>query len=210
MKIFSMFTEDPSVNQQKLRASFFVNCLLFVFLLSPVSADEPVTLRIMSFNLWVGGVQAGQALSQSADVMKLADVIDVQETQHESVDNSVAMARELGWHHFAQEGKKAVISRHPITGHTPDKSGVFIEVTPTLRICVFNVHFPASPYQPYQLLKIPYGEAPFISTESEAIDWARRSRGKPLQRMLDELVVVRDAGIPVFVTGDFNEPSYLD
>ncbi len=28
--------------------------------------------------------------------------------------------------------------------------------------------------------------------------------------MLHELSIVRDRGIPTFVTGDFNEPSYLD
>ncbi len=185
-------------------------CFLSIYVSTAVLAEDPVTLRVMSFNLWVGGVQAGQELSQSAAVMKLADVIGVQETHDASGDNSVKISKELGWHHFAQGGRTAVISRYPITGHTPAKWGVFIEVSPTLTICLFNVHFPAAPYQPYQLLNIPYGEAPFISTEAAAIDWAKRSRGEPLQRMLAELVEVRDQGVPVFVTGDFNEPSHLD
>jgi exonuclease III len=164
----------------------------------------------MSFNIWVGGVKAGQPLSQTAEVMKLADVIGVQETHEDEIDNSVEVAKQLGWHHFPQGGNKAVISRFPITGHTPKKTGVFIELTPDQQICLFNVHFPASPYQPYQLLNIEYGDAPFIKTEREAIDWARRSRGEQLIRMLVELSQVRDRGIPTFVTGDFNEPSHLD
>jgi exodeoxyribonuclease III len=32
------------------------------------------------------------------------------------------------------------------------------------RLYVFNIHLGASPYQPYQLLGIPYGNAPFLET----------------------------------------------
>jgi len=210
-----LFMQGPQgkVRVPAFSEKFWCTILLcfFSFIASHgVLADEPVTLRIMSFNLWVGGVQAGQELSQSAAVMKLADVIGMQETHDAAGDNSIKIAKEVGWHHFAQGGRTAVISRYPITGFTPAKWGVFIEVSPTLTVCLFNVHFPAAPYQPYQLLNIPYGQAPFISTEAEAIDWAQRSRGGPLQRMLTELVEVRDTGLPVFVTGDFNEPSHLD
>ncbi len=176
-----------------------------------VFATEPTALRVMTFNILHGGTERGQPLSQSAEVMKLADVVGIQETHAEQTDNSVKLAKLLGWHHFQQGGKTAVVSRYPITGHTPNRWGVYIKVAGDLTVCLFNVHFPASPYQPYQLLGIPYGDdVPFIKTESEAIDWANRSRGAELGRMLKELSVVHERGTPIFVTGDFNEPSFQD
>ena len=184
-------------------------CLLFV-VGAPSFGNETSSFRLMSFNILHGGVERGQPLSQTAEVMKLADIVGVQETHDDEIDNSVKLAKQLGWHHFQQGGNKAVISRFPISGHTPKKTGVFIELTDGQQICLFNAHFPAAPYQPYQLLDIEYGDAPFIKTEREAIDWARRSRGSQLAQVLVELSQVRDREIPTFVTGDFNEPSHLD
>ena len=185
--------------------------LLMLAIAETASATEPIAFRLMTFNILHGGIERGQPLSQSVEVMKLADIVGLQETHAESTDNSLQLAQQLGWHHFPQGGKTAVVSRFPIIGHTPRRWGVYIQVATDLTICLFNVHFPASPYQPYQLLEIPYGDdVPFIETESEAIDWANRSRGSELRRMLAELSVVRDQGVPVFVTGDFNEPSHLD
>ena len=168
------------------------------------------TLKVMSFNLWRGGVRAGQPLSQSAEVMRHADVIGVQETHDGERDSSREIASILGWHHFDQGGRTAVISRFPIARATPGRWGVFVKLNDADEICVVNCHLAASPYQPYQLLGIPYGQAPFIRTELEAIAWANRARGQQLDRMLSELATVRAAGSPFVVTGDFNEPSHLD
>ena len=143
------------------------------------TAAEPNSFRLMSFNIWVGGVKAGQPLSQTAKVMQLADVIGMQESNDESkVDNSIEIAKQLGWNRLSQGQGRTVISRFPITGHTPNKFGAFIQLADGQTICLFNIHLPASPYQPYQLLDIEYGDAPYIKTEQEAIDWAKRSRGK--------------------------------
>ena len=183
-----------------------------VFLLpTALNAGEPTTFRLMSFNIWVGGLKAGQPLTQTSKVMKLADVIGVQESVDDNkVDSTIEIARQLGWNRFSQGGGRTVISRFPIKGNTTNKFGVFIELAPEQTICLFNVHFPASPYQPYQLLDIEYNDTPFIKTEQEAIDWAKQSRGNELTQMLLELSEVRDRGIPTFVTGDFNEPSHSD
>ncbi len=185
--------------------------LLLALSFGSTNATEPISFRLMTFNILHGGVERGQPLSQTARAIKLADVVGLQETHNQEIDHSVELARLLGWHHFQQGGNTAVLSRYKITGHTPAKCGVYIELSSDLIICLFNVHFPASPYQPYQLLGIPYGDDdPFIKTEQEAIDWANRSRGSQLGQMLKELELVRERGIPVFVTGDFNEPSHLD
>lgn len=183
---------------------------LFICGVAGAGAELPTTFRLMSFNIWVGGVRGGQPPAQTAAVMKLADVVGVQETDFEQIDRSKEIADLLGWHHFHQGSANAVISRFPISGHTPHKHGVFIDLPGGKQICLFNVHFAHAPYQPYQLLEIPYEDGPFIKTEAEAIEWANRSRGEQVSGVLAELKMVRDQGVPVFVTGDFNEPSHQD
>ncbi|MCR9200287.1 MAG: endonuclease/exonuclease/phosphatase family protein [Planctomycetaceae bacterium] len=168
------------------------------------------TIKVMTFNIWRGGVRGGQPLSQSAEVMQHADIIGVQETYDGDTDSSAAIASMLRWHHFDQGGRTSVISRFPITRATPGRWGVFVKPEGADEVCVLNCHLAASPYQPYQLLRIPYGEAPFIRTELEAIAWANRARGRQLDRLLSELTVVKASGTPFVVTGDFNEPSHLD
>ena len=184
--------------------------LLILTSVRPGLAFDDNTLKVMSFNIWHGGNSGGQPLSQTANAMKLADVVGLQETHYDKSDSSVRLAKQLGWYHFQQGGRTAVVSRFPITGHTPNKWGVYIQLNEESQVCFFNCHLAAHPYQPYQLLKIPYGDAPFITTESEAIRWAEKSRGAALQRMLVEVAEVQARRIPCIITGDFNEPSHLD
>ena len=40
-----------------------------------------------------------------------------------------------------------------------------------------HAHLMHAPYQPYQLLNIPYADAPFIKTAGEAVAEARKARG---------------------------------
>ena len=75
---------------------------------------------------------------------------------------------------------------------------------------MFNVHLSHAPYQPYQLLKIPYADAPFIKTAEEAVSEARKARGGQVQSLLGDLKPALTKGQAVFLTGDFNEPSHLD
>lgn len=164
----------------------------------------------MSLNIWRGGTAGGQPLSQSADVMRHGDIIGVQETHAGERDSSLEIARQLGWHHFQQGGRTAVISRHRIVGATPKRWGGYVELREGIRICVFNCHLSASPYQPYQLMGIKYGDAPFVTSELEAIAWANRARGAQVDRLLQDVAKVKAQGMPFVITGDFNEPSHLD
>lgn len=194
-----------------MRIPFVLISILFATsVCASTCANEPVSFKVMSFNIWHGGSSGGQPLSKTADVMKLADIIGVQETHAEESDSSLILAGQLGWHHFQQGERTAVISKFPIVGQTLNRWGVFVQVTDSLKVCIFNCHFAAKPYQPYQLLDIPYGDAPFIKTEDEAILWANKSRGDAVRRMIAELKAVQATGIPCIVTGDFNEPSHLD
>ena len=170
----------------------------------------------MTFNIWVGGESGGQPLEQTAAVIKAAqaDVVGIQESrgaEHNGKrpDNGAAIARLLGWHYYDQGDGMGVLSRFRITGQTPKRWGVEF-ATLAGPAWLFNVHLAHAPYQPYQLLKIPYADAPFIDTAEEALDEAIKARYPAVKEMLTEVADVRPQRTPIFVTGDFNEPSALD
>jgi endonuclease/exonuclease/phosphatase family metal-dependent hydrolase len=121
------------------------------------------------------------------------------------------LANMLGWYYVDQENNTCgIISRYKITGHTPGKWGAAIELPDGRTVHVFNVHLPSTPYQPYQLLSIPYYGGSFISTAEEAIESARLSRGNQVDAMLAEVKEHAADSDVVFIVGDFNEPSHLD
>ncbi len=192
--------------------------ILWCVALSSGSAAEPVTLRVMTFNLWHGGDAGKQPLDQTVAVIKAAnaDIVGLQETAGNAPagqprpDRAKEIAAKLGWHYVDQGERTGIISRYKIAGTTPRKWGAKIELLSGGHAYLFNVHFAPAPYQPYQLLNIPYGNATFLKTADEAIAAAIAARGGQVRRMLGEVQAVLDEGAPIFVTGDFNEPSHLD
>jgi exodeoxyribonuclease-3 len=178
---------------------------------------KDIQLRVMSFNLWAGGDGGGQPLEQSARVIEMAkaDIVGFQETHglpltEPRPDNAKKLAQMLGWNYFDQGGRKAIISRYVIETNTPNKQGVTLLLPNNRRVFVFNVHFFHAPYQPYQLAGIPYAGGAFLKTEAELIDAAQKARGHEVELLLSELRIAVMSGLPVFLTGDFNEPSHLD
>jgi endonuclease/exonuclease/phosphatase family metal-dependent hydrolase len=185
----------------------------------PASAAraEAERVRVMTFNLWAGGDAGKQPLEKSVEVIKAAgaDLVGLQETAGSAEkdpppDNARKIAAALGWHYLDQGARTGVISRFPIVAPTPGKWGVTVELPSKRKVHLFNVHLAHAPYQPYQLLKIPYEGAPFLTTAEEAVEAARKSRGEQIRRALDEVGDAAMDGNPLFLTGDFNEPSHLD
>jgi endonuclease/exonuclease/phosphatase family metal-dependent hydrolase len=173
----------------------------------------------MTFNLWHGGDAGKQPLSQTAEVIRAAkaDIVGLQETGgYEKtkgagrLDHGRKLAEMLGWSYFDQGERTGILSRFPIVTNTPRKWGVTIRLPSGRAVRMFNVHLMHAPYQPYQLLNIPYADAPFIKTADEAVSEARKARGGQVERMLSELKPALAAREPVFLTGDFNEPSHQD
>lgn len=196
-------------------------------LIAPAARAE-TTLRVMSFNIWGGGANEGKGIEETVAAIRAAgaDIVGLQETRVEpdpctatdcvATGESVApaIAAALGWYHYDQAQQNealwanAVISRHPIGPASPNDLGVAIDVGGRT-VWLFNIHLDDEPYQPYQLLGIEYGPAPFISTQAEAVDWASRTRGPAMDLLAGDLQAA-DGAAAVFVTGDFNEPSGLD
>ena len=193
----------------------FVVLLVSVLLPLPLAAAE--SIRVMTFNIWHGGDAGKQPLSQTLEVIRAAkaDVVGLQETHGNkkngtSPDNGQKLAKMLGWNYFDQGERTAILTRFTIITNTPRKWGVSLRLPSGREAWMFNAHLMHAPYQPYQLLGIPYADAPFIKTAAEAVSEARQARGEQVGRLLAELKPALAAGQPVFLTGDFNEPSHQD
>lgn len=196
------------------------HCLFALLAVAAVGAGPaPEVVRVMSFNLWHGGDAGKQPLDRTVAVIKeaRADVVGLQETaglappgSKDRPDRAAQIAAKLGWHYLDQGDRTGVISRFKIGTPTPRKWGARLELPSGRRVYVFNAHLAATPYQPYQLLRIPYHDAPFLATADEAVKAARDARGAQVGRMLAEVKAVLPERLPVFATGDFNEPSHLD
>ena len=167
------------------------------------------SIRVMSFNLWHGGDAGKQPLSQTVEVIRAAgaDIAGLQETAGFEAgtgagipDHGRKVAGLLGWHYFDQGERTGIVSRFPIVANTPHRWGVTIRLPSGRQVQMFNVHFMHAPYQPYQLLKIPYANAPFIQSADEAVREARKARGGQVERLLRELKPALAAGGPVFLT----------
>lgn len=178
----------------------------------------PAVVRVMSFNLWHGGDAGKQPLDQTVAVIKesRADIVGLQETAglapegKPRPDRAAELAKRLAWQYLDQGGRTGILTRFKIVGVTPQKWGAKLEMPSGQQLHMFNAHLADSPYQPYQLLRIPYGGAPFLKTEEEAIRAACAARGGQIDRMLTEVKAILPDKLPVFLTGDFNEPSHLD
>ncbi|MDC0144658.1 endonuclease/exonuclease/phosphatase family protein [Verrucomicrobia bacterium] len=177
---------------------------------------EEESVRVMSYNIHRGGVvMLKQPLSQTAKAIQLAkaDIVGIQETRSPRGDKLEELAKLLGWNHDMGKGSQ-ILTRHEILESL--NSGVKIKLDSGKEAYVFNLHLPSHPYQPYQLLGIRpkwhkhTNDITFIKTEAEAIEWAKKARGRELSKLLRLIRSIPDKQAPIFVVGDFNEPSHLD
>jgi len=197
-----------------------------VLLAQPLLADT--TLRVMSYNVWGGGANDGKGIDETVAVLRAAnaDLIGLQEVRTEgevceadfcpagSVSVGPALAQALGYHYFEQTDQNpalwanGILSRYPIEAVAAHDLGVAVGIDGRT-VWLFNIHLDDSPYQPYQLLGIEYGAAPFISTAAEAVQFATDTRG-PALALLVKAMAAAEGADAIFVTGDFNEPSGHD
>jgi len=182
-------------------------------------ATGPRQVRVMSFNIALGGEGYGQPLEQTAAVIRAsgADVVGLQETVAlgkvrggRDIDNGPRLARLLGWNFVKQPNNRAILTPLKVVETIASGSGARLRTNDGADILVFNVHLAPAPYQPYQLCGVPADGAAAIRTEAEAIAGARASRGTQVDALLADVQRYRRGDEPVFITGDFNEPSHED
>jgi endonuclease/exonuclease/phosphatase family metal-dependent hydrolase len=190
------------------------------FVTSLHAQTEEKSVRVMSYNIHRGGVvMRKQPLSQTAKVIQSAkaDIVGIQETRSPRGDKLEELAKLLGWNH---DMGSCIVTRYEIVEHFKGgkdyKGGIKVKIASNKHAYVFNLHLPSHPYQPYQLLGIRPKwhkhkfDIEFIKTEAEAIKWAKKARGREVTKLLRQIRSISDKQAPVFVLGDFNEPSHLD
>ncbi len=172
-----------------------------------------IRLAVMSQNIFYGGddfdlttsdwcpVANGcpQALHRLARIIEAsgADVVGVQEPER----NTRKLAGLLGWYASPQAH---VISRFPILD-PPGVDGLyaFVEPAPGRVVAVANIHLPSTPYGPYQVRKGWPRHDVLAAGATAAAPGTEDACSASCPKLAAE-------GIPVFLTGDFNSPSYLD
>jgi len=166
----------------------------------PSGDADGARLRVMTFNILAGGVQRGEGLSRSAEVIRAAeaDVVVLQEHGF----SAYPLAMNLGWEVKVFGFDNAILSRYPIV-ETLDK-GARVRVADGVDVIVHGVHLAPYPYGPYD-----HRDDSALAAE-DLIETAERARGQAIELYLDDLAPFFDEGLPVFLAGDFNEPSHLD
>jgi endonuclease/exonuclease/phosphatase family metal-dependent hydrolase len=177
-------------------------CVAVLIVLSVGSVGRAQTvgaLRIMTYNILTGGATYGP-LSRTVGVIQTAqaDVIGLQEIG----SSAASIASSLGFYYHGFSSDTAIISRYPIAEVLGQ--GVRLQISPTQSAYVFDVHLAPYPYQPYDI------RDGLITTEAQAIAAANAARSGSVSSLLSQMSAPLASGSPVFLTGDFNEPSYLD
>ncbi len=162
------------------------------------------TLRVATQNLW------GKPTAVVLDYFNRIDV-DVLCAQ-ECGNLSEAEIREKGLyvHTHINNGQVecSIISRYPFSGVTPHKYGVYIDLGEGIVALVMNCHGAYKPYGPYQLEGIAYGGYEPSSDVDKVVEMNREVRQEMVDKLLEDLASATTSFISV--SGDFNEPSWLD
>lgn len=172
--------------------------------------SEPLDeLKVMSFNIWVGG---GKSETETLRVIRSsrADIVGIQESNKSGKNVAKAFAEEMKWSVHAPGGSCTIISRFPILETSENGFGAKIQISEKQFAWMFNLHLIHCPYEPYQLNGIEYCGAPFLETAEQAVESAWKSRKKDVEGVLADIERAKKDKCPIFLSGDFNEPSCLD
>lgn len=155
-------------------------------------------LKVGVYNIENGGV--GVDFSKVVEAVKAggADVLGLEE----ATGNIPRLAKQAGYPYYSV--REQVISKFPILDD-PAANGAYllIQLSPGKVVAMENAHLPSSPYGPYWVKR---GKKD--ASEIERMETRRKLPS--LQPQLDVSAELKAAGIPAFLTGDFNSPSYRD
>ncbi len=167
--------------------------------------DTPDQLKVLTFNIAVDGhlgIEGVIDLIKKSD----ADIVGLQESNQ--VTEKIANAS--GYKFIQKTGHGAILTKLDIDGTTPGGDGIITHTAHGHKVAFFDKHLYYAPYQPYQLLGIPYENGALIKTEQEAISEANKARKKDVDDVRKDIDSLKDLGLPTILVGDFNEPSHLD
>jgi exonuclease III len=157
--------------------------------------DDTVELRVMTFNIWMGGTKVDFDAVVEAIKQADADIVGIQESK----ENLPRLAAALGYHYHR---KLQILSRFPIViPSTGPVHYVYVLLEDNRGVAVSNVHLNYQPYGPYDL------------RDGIALDRVLANEQGHMNEIAPKIVALQgliEKDIPVFLTGDFNVPSHLD
>ena len=180
----------------------FIACLLLSLLLPLSSAlgQGMQELRVMTFNVWVGGDQVSMAKTIEAIEKSGADVVLLQEP----MGNTEAIAALLGWPYANR--RQHMISKLPLFDATEVAAAggdfAYVELQPGRFVALANVHLDWTDYGPYK--------ARDGATAEEILAVERELRLSGIAPTIAALEPLAASGMPVILGGDFNSPGHLD
>jgi exonuclease III len=162
---------------------------------------QPVTVKVMTFNIWLGGDQVNFGKVIEAIKASDADIVCLQEAGGQTL----AIAEALGWSYAAPN--RHVIARVPLFVPTAETQGadgndldtLYAEVVPGGFVAIANIHLPSDTYGPYEL-RVKKSVAEVLETEKSL-------RLTAIEPYIAPLAAAAKAGTPVVLAGDFNSPG---
>ncbi len=160
---------------------------------NPAAAAEPIRLDLLVYNVEYGGGPDTDRVMRKVD----ADVVGVLE----SYDRLPEIARNAGYPYY--NVSLQLLSKYPIYEPSGgDGLYALIEVRPGYVIPFFNEHLDYVDWGP-RALRNGNSVASVVRVENDV-------RTSALDQPVEAMRGLIDQGYPVFLTGDFNEPSSLD
>jgi endonuclease/exonuclease/phosphatase family metal-dependent hydrolase len=154
-------------------------------------------------------MQRGDAAAQTI-LDSGADIVGLQEYSNGAADILGRIAALGGgqWY-YADTSAGGILSRHEIAETTPGNYGARIVLPSGQSVWMFNAHYGLHPN--WSDSYIPYA-ARDGHTEQQIIDFVHGldNWGSAQPNIDADLQVALASGLPVFFTGDFNEPSHMD
>lgn len=162
------------------------------------------TLTVATQNLWGKPTADVIGYFQQIDV----DVLCAQECSRLSESELRANGLYTHSHSNNGQGRCTIISRIPFAGTTPNGYGVYIDLGDHITVLVMNCHGAYKPYGPYQLGGIEYAGYPPTTDIDSVIKTNREVRSEMVEKLLED---IKSSPTPfISLSGDFNEPSWLD
>ena len=176
--------------------------LILNSLLATAAADAslacpPQSLEVMVFNIEYGG--------DLIDFRKVVEAIRAGGAPVVAIEEAWAqmprLANALGWPYY--DKRTQLVSRLPLVERRGEHAAyTLVETSPGCAVAIVNVHLPSDPYGPDRM-RAGAGWA-----EVEALE--RKTRLASILGPLAEIRSVAATGMPVFLAGDFNAPSFRD
>jgi hypothetical protein len=164
---------------------------------SPASSPAPpVRIHLMEFNIEYGGSQVDFASVPAAIEAAGADVVAIEE----GYAKMPKIAKALGWDYYDE--RTQVVSKYPLLAPAGGAPFTYVEVEPGGVIAIANEHLPSSNYGPFNV-RDGMGRTRVLNIENGL-------RVPAVEPAIESLGPLATAGMPVFITGDFNTPSHLD